>query len=272
VLKELGHHRGHVAQVVLGAAVLDDIIGVIMLAVLIQYTQVSGVDILPSLKMLGFISIFLSAAYFVGPYIERALLLLGKGSRTPGVVITLVICLMLALSALAHSFGAPEIIGAFAAGIALSGKPSSSSGLARRADIKAGELVGPVAEVFVPVFFVMVGVSIDFGRIDASSGHFGGGHFWAFAGILTVAAFLTKMLAGVWVKGPLRKKLAAGVAMAPRGEVGLIFAQTGLLYGIFDQSTYASMVFVVALTTLAAPVLLKIVAGSADSGGGRPVI
>jgi len=98
-----------------------------------------------------------------------------------------------------------------------------------------------------------VGVSINFRVIEIGSGA-----FWGFAGMLTVAAVIAKMVSGIWVKGGgWNRKLSTGIAMVPRGEVGLIFAEVAKRGGIFDDATYAVVVFVVALTTLLAPLALR---------------
>jgi Kef-type K+ transport system membrane component KefB len=256
-LGEMGKRHTKVAQVVLGAAVLDDIIGVVVLAMLTEYSVGGGITPFASLKVLVFISVFLALAPTVGPALEGTLSKVERLSKTPGTVPTLVVALILILSFLARKYGAPEIVGAFAAGLALSGRPFSffgKGGTRPRSDMaeQTEQKLAPIGELFIPVFFVMVGVSINLKVIDFASPA-----FWAFAGALSAVAFVTKVMSGVWVKGPVTRKLAVGVAMAPRGEVGLIFAQTGLLYRIFDDSVYASIVFVVALTTLAAPIFLK---------------
>jgi Na+:H+ antiporter len=259
VLKDIKADKGPVARVVLGAAIIDDIIGVVILALLIQYSMHKGhVELLPSLKLLGFMAVFLAAAPVFGPMVERLLSRVYGKSKTPGVVSTIIVSLILILAVVSHSLGAPDIIGGFAAGLMLSGTPifkpkvvrTASAALSIAAD--AEKKITPIGELFIPIFFVMVGVSVNLKDIDfASSG------FWAFAAVLTVIALVAKLLAGFWMKGTLRDKVAVGIAMAPRGEVGLIFAQTGLSYGIFGESAYASMVFVVALTTVLAPLLLK---------------
>lgn len=257
VLKDLGKQRTRVAQVVLGSAVLDDVIGVVILAVLFDYTMEGQIEIVSSLKVLGFIAVFLIAA----PVLSRILVMfMARASgyaKTPGVLSTIVVSLILVLSVLAHDFGAPEIIGAFAAGLALTRKSIFTMGrymehLRTEIITRAEEKMTPIGELFIPIFFVMVGVSIDFRVIDYQSGA-----FWAFAGSVTVLAFMSKLASGVWVKGSTADKLAVGVAMVPRGEVGLIFAETGLRNGIFDETSYASMVVVVALTTLFAPAMMR---------------
>lgn len=259
VLRDIKADKGPVARVVLGAAVMDDIIGVVILALLIQYSQHAGhIELLPALKLLGFMAVFLAAAPAFGPVVERLLSSVYGMSRTPGVVSTIIVSFILLLAVASHMLGAPDIIGGFAAGLMLSGTPifkpkvvkTASAALSIAAD--AEKKITPIGELFIPIFFVMVGVSVNLKDIDFSSSG-----FWVFAAVITAIALVAKLLAGVWMKGRLRDKVAVGIAMAPRGEVGLIFAQTGLGYGIFNQSAYASMVFVVALTTVLAPLLLK---------------
>jgi Na+:H+ antiporter len=257
VLKDLGRQHTHAARVVLGSAVLDDVIGVVILAVLFDYTVEGRIDVVSSLKVLVFIAVFLVAA----PVFSRVLVIFmakaSSYSKTPGVLSTIVVSLILILSVMAHDFGAPEIIGAFAAGLAMTRKSIFSMGSSMeslRTDIiaRAEEKMTPIGELFIPIFFVMVGVSIDFSVIDFHSGS-----FWLFAMVITVLAFVSKFASGIWVKGSRANKLSVGAAMVPRGEVGLIFAETGLRNGIFDEAAYASMVFVVALTTLFAPMMLR---------------
>ncbi len=112
----------------------------------------------------------------------------------------------------------------------------------------------PIIDLFVPVFFVMVDVSINLRAIDMTSGP-----FWAFAGTITIGAILSKIVSGVWAPGGIREKLSTGVAMVPRGEVGLIFAEVGKRNNIFNDTSYSVVVFVVALTTLMAPLMMRVV-------------
>lgn len=256
VLRDLGLQRTHVAQVVLGAAIMDDVIGVAVLAVLMEY-QSEGIQVLPSLRVLAFITLFLLAAPSLGPPLRKGLARLDSFAKTPGIVLIAVVSFLFITSAIAHKLGAPEIIGAFGAGIALAGEPLFGKKRERTEEgaaslEKVEKSIGPIGELFIPVFFVMVGVSIDLNQID-----FGSSSFWTFAIVLTFIAFITKLASGVWVKGDIWVKASAGAAMVPRGEVGLVFALAGLKQGIFDAPMYASVVFVVAATTLLAPFLIK---------------
>lgn len=169
------------------------------------------------------------------------------------------VSLILAMAFISHKIGAPGILGSFAAGIALARRfflPLGSTidhyspGLAEKIE----ENMKPIINLFVPVFFVVVGATINLKAIDFQSVT-----FWQMAGFLTSAAIITKMISGIWVKGSLMTKLSTGIAMVPRGEVGLIFAEVGKKSGIFNDLVYAIIVFLVALTTLVAPLLLRFV-------------
>jgi Kef-type K+ transport system membrane component KefB len=169
------------------------------------------------------------------------------------------VSLILAMAFISHKVGAPGILGSFAAGIALARRfflPLGSTidhyspGLAEKIE----ENMKPIINLFVPVFFVVVGASINLKVIDFKSVT-----FWQMAGLLTFMAIIAKMMSGIWVKGGLKTKLSTGIAMVPRGEVGLIFAEVGKKAGIFDDLIYAVIVFIVALTTLFTPIVLRFV-------------
>jgi Kef-type K+ transport system membrane component KefB len=255
VLSDLKLRHTRLARVVLGAAVLDDIIGIVILAVFSGFAQRGTVLWLSSLKALGLIVLFLVAAPVIAKLLVPALSKMVDKSRTAGLLPTATICFILALAIVANSIGAPAIIGSFAAGIALARKFFLPFGRPRDLGLseKVETAMKPVIELFVPVFFVMVGVSVNLREIDFTSPT-----FWGLAGVLTLAAIITKAASGIWARGPFRAKVLTGISMVPRGEVGLIFAEVGRRSGVFDDEVYAVLVFVVALTTLAAPLMLRV--------------
>ena len=260
VLADLKMERTRFARVVLGAAVLDDVIGIVILAMLIDYSRVRTVHWLHGLKGFVFILIFLVAAPIITKLFVPPIAAVVEKSKSKGILPTAAIALILALAVAAELVGAPAIIGAFAAGIALARKfflPFGPYSHGRGNDLSERIETGmkPIIDLFVPVFFVMVGVSINFRAIDFSDGR-----FWLIAAILTPLAMIGKAMSGVWAKGGFKTKALTGISMIPRGEVGLVFAQAGKTSGIFDDGIYAVVVFTVALTTLAAPLLLKAVA------------
>jgi Kef-type K+ transport system membrane component KefB len=257
VLKDLNSHLTRMARIVLGAAVLDDVIGVVVLAVLYDFAVQGSVSIPATLRILAFIVAFLLLAPVLAKLLVPVLAKLASSGRTKGMVPTLIVSLILALAVVSHKVGAPEILGSFAAGVALARRfflplGASIDRYSRQLAERIEGSITPIIDLFVPVFFVMVGVSIDLRAIDMTSPA-----FWRFAGVLTIVAVLSKVASGIWAPGGLREKLSTGVAMVPRGEVGLIFAEVGKRSQIFDDETYAGTVFVVALTTLLAPLAMR---------------
>lgn len=259
VLVDIKRHQTRTAKIVLGAAVLDDIIGVVILAILYDFAVKGEVILIDIARVFAFIVIFLLMAPVITKLLVPAISRLSSGSKTAGMIPTIIVSLILILAFISHKIGAPGILGSFAAGIALARRfflPLGSAidhyshGMAEKIESN----MKPIIDLFVPVFFVVVGASMNLRVIDFSSFA-----FWQIAGSLTGAAIATKMVSGMWVKGGLRAKLSTGIAMVPRGEVGLIFAEVGKKSGIFDDFIYAIIVFLVALTTIFAPTLLRFV-------------
>ncbi|MCX7793207.1 MAG: cation:proton antiporter [Thermodesulfovibrionales bacterium] len=257
VLVDLKKQHTKIAKIVLGAAVLDDIAGVIILAVLYDFAVTGKIEIINTAKVMGFITVFLLIAPLFTKLLVPVISRLSSISRTKGMIPTIIVSLILGLAVISHGVGAPEILGSFAAGIALARRfflplgatiEHYSHELAERIEVN----MKPIIDLFVPVFFVIVGASINLKVIDFTSPL-----FWQIALLLTLGAVTGKMLSGIWVRGGIKAKLSTGIAMVPRGEVGLIFAEVGKKSGIFDDTIYAVMVFVVALTTLFAPLLLR---------------
>ncbi|MDO8446142.1 MAG: cation:proton antiporter [Deltaproteobacteria bacterium] len=261
VLSDLKKQNTRVAKIVLGAAVLDDVIGVVILAVLYDFAVKGTVSIADTARILAFITTFLLLAPIIAKLFVPTLARLSSISKTKGMVPTLIVSMILGMAIISHKVGAPEILGSFAAGIALARRfflplGATIEHYSHELAEKIEEGMKPIIELFVPIFFVMVGVSINLRVIDTGSSA-----FWNFAGALTAVAIIGKLVSGVWVSGGWNKKISTGIAMVPRGEVGLIFAEVGRRSKIFDDSIYAVIVFVVAFTTLLAPLALKYVMG-----------
>ena len=259
VLVDLKKHQTKTAKVVLGAAVLDDIVGVVILAILYDFAVKGQVNLFNAAKVLGFIITFLIIAPVIAKLLMPVISRLSSASRTKGMIPTLIISLILSMAVVSHKIGAPEILGSFAAGIALARRfflpfGSAMDHYSHELAEKIENNMKPIIDLFVPIFFVVVGASINLKVIDFTSNK-----FWYMAGLLTIGAVISKMVSGVWAEGNFRTKLSTGIAMVPRGEVGLIFAEVGKKSGIFDDMIYAVIVFVVALTTLFAPLFLRVV-------------
>jgi len=261
VLDDLGKRQSDEAQIVIGAAVLDDILGVLALAFLYQFAVEQQV----SLKALGEVSLYIVLFMVLAPIVAKLAAMvidrLDQRAASPGLLLTMALSLILLFSWLAHAVGAPEIMGGFAAGLAFSqhfgfklplGKAAlnfePSPKLARRLE----EQMRPLIHTFSPLFFVMVGVSL-----NLSSVNWGSAFIWGLAGSLLLAAFIGKFAAGFFIRESRSNQIAIGLAMIPRGEVGLIFAQLGFSQGILNGELYAALLIVVALTTMSPPFLLK---------------
>ena len=259
VLDNLGKRHSDEAQIIIGAAVLDDILGVLVLAFLYQFALERKV----LLKTLGEVSLYIGLFMMLAPLVAKLAAeiidRLDQHAASPGLLLTMALSLILLFSWLAHAVGAPEIMGGFAAGLAFSQhfgfkiqgmrfalKPSPK--LAHRLE----EYMRPLIHTFSPLFFVMVGVSLNLNVVN-----WGSGFIWLFAGMLLLVAFIGKFSAGFFIKESRHNQIAIGLSMIPRGEVGLIFAQLGFSQGILSGELYAALLIVIALTTMSPPFLLK---------------
>jgi Kef-type K+ transport system membrane component KefB len=256
VLTDLKRQHSREAQVVLGAAVIDDILGVVLLAVLYDFSRLGQINTANAMQVIGFIAMF----FVLAPLFAKAISLLirqfAKVSQTDGLIPTLIVSLVLFFAWLAHEMGAPELLGGFAAGLALSRRFFLPFGIALHEDPDfTGRIeaqMRPIIQLFVPIFFVMVGLSLNLREIDWTSPF-----IWWFSASLFAVAILGKLLGALLLRGPWTERLAIGIAMIPRGEVGLIFAELGRTSGILRNDIYAALIIVIAMTTLLSPMLLK---------------
>ena len=256
VLKDLKCQHAHEGQVVLGAAVLDDIFGVILLAILYEFSISGGVSLFNISKVLLFIGAFFAiapiAAKFMSVYIRK----LDMNSEIPGVIPTTIVSLVLFFSWISHSLGAPELLGGFAAGLALSRRFFMPFGLTIRTDKDCAKCVEeqmrPIIQLFTPIFFVYIGLSLNLREIDWSSPF-----IWGFSLSVFVLAVIGKMIGPFLLKENIYSRWAIGMAMVPRGEIGLIFAELGRISGILNNEIHAGMVIVIVLTTLLSPFVMK---------------
>ncbi|MCL4873578.1 cation:proton antiporter [bacterium] len=257
VLGDLGKQHTRTARVVIGAAVIDDIVGVVLLALLYDLVVKGQISVMDTSKIVIFIIVFLLVAPVLAKLLVPVIAKFSKISRTKGLIPTIIISMILGLAVISHEIGAPEMLGSFAAGIALARRfflplGAEMEHYSKTVAKEVEESMKPIIDLFVPIFFVMVGVSINFKEIDFASTA-----FWSFAGALTLVAIIGKLASGIWVKGTWVERFSTGLAMVPRGEVGLIFAEVGKRGGVFDENTYAVIVFMVAFTTLLAPLALR---------------
>jgi len=248
VLTDLGKLRDLSARVILGAAIIDDIIGLIILAVVSGLAAAGSIS-LAQVGLLSFKAVaFLVVAVVLGVRLSPWLVEQASNMRARGTLIVTAVVFAVALAAVADVLGLATIIGAFAAGIVLTRTE-------RRVHIE--ERVRPVSDLFVPIFFVTIGMKVEPRMLNP----FGEGQL-GFALVLTGVAIAAKLVAGLAVYQRGVRRWAVGVGMVPRGEVGLIFAGIGLSSGVIDDGLYAAVVVMVMLTTFVTPPWLEAIYGS----------
>jgi Kef-type K+ transport system membrane component KefB len=245
VFSDLGRLQEPESQIVLGAAVIDDVIGLVILTVVAGFVQGQEITFWGVAKMTGVAFGFLAVVLLLGGPLVSFLARRIHQKEVPGVGVLAVIA-ALGLAWAASEAGSATIIGAFAAGLLLGKTPQAR-------DIQHG--VTHLGHFFVPLFFVAVGASVDVQSLnpfDQTN--------WPVllaGGLLILVAVAGKFLAGYapfWFRG---KKSVIGAGMIPRGEVGLIFAQMGLSSGVLDEGLFSAVTMMVMVTTFMAPPLLK---------------
>jgi len=256
VLTDFDRHLAPEGQVVVGAAVLDDILGVVLLALLYEFSTGGGINVGNAGKVLLFITIFFIIAPIAARLISQVIKRFHDTSMVAGLIPTTIVSLVLFFAWLAHEIGAPELLGGFAAGLALSRRFFMPLGIALHTDPSFARRVEhnmrPIVSLFTPIFFVSVGLSINLREID-----WGSSFIWVFSLSLLAVAFIGKVLGPMLLRERLPIRLIIGFAMVPRGEVGLIFAELGRASGIFNNEIHASLIIIIAVTTMIPPFLMK---------------
>jgi len=236
VFAEMHALAGIEARTVLGAAVADDVIGLLILTVAVRIGSGQGLSastlVTVPLLAVGFVIV----ASLLGAKVAPALFQrIGTGARTEGTLTAIGLAFALGLGSAASAVKLAPIVGAFVAGVALGGSPSRDD-LVRR--------ISPIGHVLIPIFFLLIGAET---RLKS----FGDGWVLGVGAVLTVIAFVGKICAGLGIKRGRADRLLVGVGMIPRGEVGLIFASLGLARGILDARTQAVLILVVLVSTIA---------------------
>jgi Kef-type K+ transport system membrane component KefB len=256
VLSDLKRRQTREGQIVLGAAVLDDVLGVVLLALLYKFSTGGGISLTSAGKVLVFVAAFFVLAPIAARLLSVVIRRFDAVSEIPGLIPTTILSLVLFFAWLAHVVGAPELLGGFAAGLALSRRFFLPLGIALHtgADFatRIEDRMKPIIQLFTPIFFVSVGLSLNFREID-----WGSPFIWLFSLSLLGVAIVGKLAGALLIREPWSLCWIIGMAMTPRGEVGLIFAELGRISGIFNNEIYAGMVIVIALTTLLPPFAMK---------------
>jgi len=257
VLKDLGQIGSVEGRIILGAAVIDDVLGLIVLAVVKGIVAgaaagggVSAVDVLIIVgKSVG----FLGGAILIGGRLSKVVFRFADVVYVPGALIAFALALCFGGAYLAYLVGLAPIVGAFAVGLVFDHVHYKS--LADKEGHGLEDLVHPIAAFLVPVFFVVTGAHVDLSVL-------GDPKILGFAALLTGAALIGKQACALATTERGLNRLAIGIGMIPRGEVGLIFAATGAAtllpsgQPVVGPSTYAAVVIMVMVSTLITPPML----------------
>ena len=256
VLKDLGRAKSPEARIILGAAVIDDVLGLVVLAAVaaaIAAADSGAVLSYGSIALiLGKALLFLFGALWLGVMFSPRLFSLASKLRGSGVLLATALVFCFTLAWLASVIGLAPIVGAYAAGLILEDLHYRDFAKEER---HLEDLVRPISSFLVPVFFVLMGMRVDLSTLIRPE-------ILGLAAVLTVAAVIGKQACALGALGSKLDGLSIGIGMIPRGEVGLIFASIGLtlvVHGehIIDAATYSAVVIMVMLTTLVTPPLLK---------------
>jgi Kef-type K+ transport system membrane component KefB len=264
VLQDLGKSQTREARIVLGGAVIDDVLGLLVLAVISGLIVAADTgEKLSSgaiLLIIAKAAAFLIGAVLVGRWLSPLLFRWAGRLRGHGVLFATALVFCFGLAYLSGVLGLAPIIGAFAAGILLD--PLHYRHLLDRGDHELDELVKPLSWLLVPVFFVLMGIRVDLATFRDPA-------VLGFAAVLTIAAVVGKMLCALGVVERGVDRLSVAVGMVPRGEVGLIFAAIGstLKVGgvpVISPKIFSAIVIMVIITTLMTPPVLKYTLARAD--------
>ncbi len=239
VMSELGKTNSEEGKIILGAAVIDDVIGLIILAVVVGIIGSGHVSLFNIFKLSAYSILFLAGSIYLGIKYVPAIHRFAHRLELEKTFVISAFLFALALAIIANWIGLATIVGSFAAGLVL-----------ERSEHKEHfkEKMKPVADLFVPIFFVMAGAVMNVKAFNLQ--------VLLPIAILFVIAIIGKIVAGIGAYGTNANKFHIGLGMIPRGEVGLIFAAYGLTYKIISNELYSILVIVIMLTTFITPPLL----------------
>ena len=248
VLSEFGKLKTPEARLIIGAAIIDDILAIAVLSVVTSIAGTDGgvdnIDItevtITILQVLGFFAIMLIVAVVVIPKVITPRIWKAKGS-----VEGIATAAFFGAAALAGSIGLSPIVGAFAVGMALS---------TSKVFDKIENYVGKIGLIFAPLFFAIIGAQVDLRAVDLN--------ILLLSAVIVVVAVTTKLfgcgLPAMYFLKSKQKGLRVGIGMISRGEVGLIVAGVGITAGILTSEVYSTIIIMVVVTTIITPIWLKI--------------
>lgn len=249
VLRDLNMLKTSEAKIILGAALLDDVLGLILLAIVAGIVVAGSLAIGHVMKVIVLATIFLAAAIFIGPYFLKLIIRLVRQLTVLEAKLFISFLFVMLMSWLANLAGLATIIGAFAAGLILHDGYFHHWGDVNKHEFTIKDLVSPIEAILAPIFFVLIGIQV---KIES----FLSWQIIGFASALIVVAIIGKVICG-WGARKLHNRWAIGIGMMPRGEVGIVFAGLGKSIGVINDQIFSSVILMVIVTTLVAPPLLK---------------
>lgn len=260
VLRDIGRSQQTESRIILGAAVIDDVLGLVVLAIVSGVILQGGVSALGLAEIVGLAFGFLAGALLLGALkLPRYLFKAASFLRGHGLLVATALVICFGFAYAANQVGLAPIIGAFAAGLILEGAHYRELGARENRNLE--DALAPLSALLVPVFFVEMGIQVQLSSFQDPS-------VWGLAVAITVMAILGKQVCSLGVTEKGLNRVAVGLGMIPRGEVGLIFANEGRrlmaspapgqpLEPVISAGTYSAVVVMVMITTMVTPPLLK---------------
>ena len=257
ILSELGFLNSVEGKIILGASVIDDVLGIIVLTVVASLARDGEIDFARVAYLIISASSFILGAIIFGNLLNKLFVAIADRLKTRGEIVIPAFIFAFFMAYIASIIHLETILGAFAAGLVLEETD-------KRKELQ--RLVTPIADILVPIFFVTIGAKTDLGVLNPAIPSNQAG--LAMAIFLIVVAILGKVVTGLVVFNPELNRLAIGVGMIPRGEVGLVFVNIGTANGVLSQPLEASIILMVIITTFLASPLFRL----AFSVGQNPIV
>jgi Kef-type K+ transport system membrane component KefB len=249
VLQELKMEGTKIARIILGAAVIDDILGLLLLSIVSGIVVTGGIEAGQVLVVIAMTALFLGGAIYLGPWLLRFIVHLVRHLDLMEAKMFVSFLFVMVLAWMANLAGLATIVGAFTAGLIMQDAYFRHWGNEHEHSVCIKDLIMPLEVILVPIFFVLMGIQV---KLET----FMDKHVLILTAGLLVAAIAGKLAAGLGASRG-NNRWAVGIGMLPRGEVGLIFAAIGKSLGVIDDALFSAIVLMVILTTLLAPPLLK---------------
>ncbi len=249
VLQDLGRLQSKEGQIILGAAILDDILGIVVLAIALSLVETGSIEINNIISLLASATVFVLVAVLLNRYFCPVLTPIIKKMQNPATLMLIAVIFLNLMAFTAIGIGLEALLGAFAAGLVLGGMSIKD---------RLMELFEPFVYIYTTIFFVTIGASVDLSVLNPLVPENRQGLI--IAACLIAIAIFGKIVAGfvTFTDKPINR-LAIGVGMIPRGEVGLVFAGLGAATGVLSESLDAAVIIMVIVTTIVAPLFLKLV-------------